>query len=71
MVPRAITDINGRIVKEDDPDFDKIRLDNLEREFREIHRAVVDIQQRLTRLDGEDLQWPGDTYEPTHTEPAD
>jgi hypothetical protein len=71
VVPRAITDINGRIVKEDDPDFDKIRLDNLEREFREIHRAVVDIQQRLTRLDGEDLQWPGDTYEPTHTEPAD
>lgn len=71
MAPRAITDINGRILKEDDPDFDKIRLDNLEREFREIHRAVVDIQHRLTRLDGEDLQWPGDTYEPTHTEPAD
>jgi hypothetical protein len=71
MTPRAITDEGGRIVREGDPKFDKVRLDNLERDFREIHRAIVDIQHRLTRLDGEPLQWPGDTYEPTHTEPAE
>jgi len=62
---------DGRIVRESDPDFDRVRLDNLEDELREIHKAVVDIQHRLTRLDGEPLQWPGDTYEPTHTDPAD
>lgn len=64
-------DKKGRLVREGDPSFDKVRLDNLEQDFRELHRAIVDIQHRLTKLDGEPLQWPGDTYEPTHTEPAD
>lgn len=71
MPPRAITDKSGRIVHEGDPDFDKIRLDNLESDIRELHTAIVDIQHRLTRLDGEPLQWPGDHYEPTHTKPAE
>lgn len=71
MSPRAITDKNGRLISEGDPNFDKVRLDNLEDTVRELHRAIVDIQHRLTRLDGEPLQWPGDTYEPTHTAPAD
>lgn len=61
---------DGRSVREGDPDFDKVRLDNLEDDFRELHRAIVDIRHRLTKLDGEPLQWPGDTYEPTHSEPA-
>lgn len=68
--PRAITAKDGRIVNEGDPDFEKVRLDNLESHVRDLHTAIVDIQHRLTRLDGEALQWPGDTYEPTHTEPA-
>jgi hypothetical protein len=71
MSPRAITDKSGRIFKEGDPDYDKVRIDNLQSEVRELHTAIVDIQHRLSRVDGEKLQWPGDTYEPTHTEPAD
>jgi hypothetical protein len=70
MSPRAITAKDGRILKEDDSNFDKVRLDNLESQVRDLHAAIVDIQHRLTRLDGEALHWPGDTYEPTHTEPA-
>jgi len=70
MTPRAITDKNGKVVSEGDPRYDSVRLDNLQEEVRELHRAIVDIQHRLSRLDGEALQWPGDSYEPTHTEPA-
>ena len=70
MSPRAITAKNGRVVNEGDPDFEKVRLDYLESQVRDLHTAIVDIQHRLTRLDGETLQWPGDTYEPAHTEPA-
>lgn len=70
MPSRAITAKNGRIVREGDSDFDKVRLDNLESQVRDLLTAIVDIQHRLTRLDGEALQWPGDTYEPIHTEPA-
>lgn len=70
MSPRAITDKDGRIIREGDSDFDKVRIDNLEDRIRDLHTAIVDIQHRLTRLDGEALQWPGDNYEPTHTEPA-
>lgn len=70
MSPRAITAKDGRIVHEGDPDFAKVRLDNLESQIRDLQTAIIDIQHRLTRLDGEELQWPGDTYEPIHTEPA-
>jgi hypothetical protein len=31
--------------------------------------AVVDVQHRLSRLDGEGLQWPADTMPPRHTKP--
>jgi hypothetical protein len=71
MSPRSIQDKNGRLVRQGDPRFDTVRLDNLEEDVREIHRAIVDIQHRLTKIDGEPLQWPGDTYEPTHTTPAE
>ena len=60
----------GRIVREGNSDFDKVRLDNLESQVRDLHTAIVDIQHRLTKLDGEALQWPGDTYEPIHIKPA-
>jgi len=70
MSPRAITAKEGRIVKEGDPDFDKVRLDHLVSQIQDLKTAIVDIQHRLTRLDGEELRWPGDTYEPSHTEPA-
>lgn len=71
MSPRAIMDKDGKLVSEGDPRFDRVRLDNLEDTMRELQRAIVDIQHRLSRLDGEDLQWPGDTYEPIHTSRAD
>jgi hypothetical protein len=70
MMSKAITDKNGSIINEGDPRYDSVRVDNLQEEVRELHRAIVDIQHRLSRLDGESLQWPGDTYEPTHTDPA-
>lgn len=70
MSPRAITDKGGKTVQESDPSFDKVRQNNLEDTVREIQRAVVDIQHRLTRLDGEDLQWPGDSYEPINAAPT-
>ena len=68
-MPRAISDRSGRTVREGDPDFDKVRIDNLEEQVRELLTAVVDLQHRLSRVDGEDLQWPGDTYGPTYTKP--
>lgn len=70
MAPRSIIDEAGRIVHESDPDFNHVRLDRLERELGDLVRAVSDIQHRLTKLDGEPLQWPGDTYEPTDTTPG-
>ena len=63
----AIIDSEGRVVKEGDPNYDKVRIDNLQEQVRELTTAVVDLQNRLSRLDNEPLQWPGDTYEPAHT----
>jgi len=68
-VPPAITDAQGKIYKTGDPDYDKVRIDNLEAQVRELTTAVIDLQHRLSRVDKEDLQWPGDTYEPTYTRP--
>lgn len=68
-MPHAITDSQGKIYKEGDPDYDKVRINNLEEQVRELTTAVVDLQHRLSRVDKEDLQWPGDTYEPTNTQP--
>lgn len=66
---RGIVDSKGRTVWEGDPDYDKVRIENLQTLVRELQTAVIDLQNRLSRLDGESLQWPADTYEPTHTEP--
>lgn len=68
-MPRAIMDSQGRTVREGDADYDKVRIDNLEELLREIQTAVIDLQNRVSRLDGEDLQWPADTYGPTYTKP--
>lgn len=69
-MPRSVIDAkSGRTFKESDPDFDKVRINNLESQVHELVTAVVDLQNRVARLDGEDVQWPGDTYEPTHTAP--
>jgi hypothetical protein len=53
----SIIDKDGRIYKESDPDYDKVRI------------SIIDLQNRVSRIDGEDLQWPADTYEPTYTKP--
>jgi hypothetical protein len=67
-VPR-ITDSKGKTYGEGDPQYDKVRVDNLEEQVRELTTAVVDLQHRLSRVDSEALQWPADTYGPTYTSP--
>jgi hypothetical protein len=64
-----ITDKDGKTYGEGDPDYLKVKVSNLEDTVRELSTAVVDLQHRVSRLDGEQLQWPGDTYEPTFTRP--
>jgi hypothetical protein len=66
---RRITDSEGRSYSEADPKFDRVRVDNLERRVGELLTAVGDLQHRVSRLDGEDLHWPGDATEPTYTHP--
>jgi hypothetical protein len=68
-MPR-ITDSKGRVYQEGHSDYDKVRIDNLEGRVRDLTSAVVELQHRLSRLDGEDLVWPGGDYEPFHTEHA-
>ena len=61
---------DGRTHKPRDPDYWQAKTRELEGTVRELTTAIVDIQHRLSRLDREELQWPGDTYEPKHTEPV-
>ena len=68
-MPPGISDSEGRPVREGDPRYDKVRIDNLETHISELETAVVDLQNRVSRLDGEPLQWPGDTYGAKYTEP--
>lgn len=65
----SIIDKDGRIYKESDPDYDKVRISNLQSQVSELQTAIIDLQNRVSRIDGEDLQWPADTYEPTYTKP--
>jgi hypothetical protein len=60
----------GKAYKPGDPDYDKVRIENLEHTVTELVQELGDVQHRLSKLDGEDLHWPGDTYEPRHTTPA-
>jgi hypothetical protein len=64
-----ILDGEGRAYPPDHPDYDKVRINNLESHVRELQVAIIDLQNRVSRLDREPLQWPGDTYGPTFTEP--
>lgn len=66
---RTVMNREGRPIREDSPDYDKTRIDNLERTVAELLQAVVDLQHRVSHLDGEPLQWPGDSYEPPHSRP--
>jgi hypothetical protein len=66
----SITDAEGNIYDEGHPDYLKVKVANLEGTVSELLTAVVDLQNRVTRLDDEPLQWPADAYEPTHTKPA-
>ena len=53
-----------------DPGYDNARIENLESQVGELMTAVIDLQNRLSRQDGEPLRWPADTYAPQNTEPA-
>lgn len=65
----AITDRDGNTFHEGHPDCDKVRISNLQDQVRELQTAIIDLQNRMSRVDSEDLQWPADTYEPAHTQP--
>ena len=54
-----------------DPGYDNARIENLEARAGELMTAVIDLQNRMSRQDGEPLHWPADTYEPTNTKRAD
>ena len=66
---QPITDSQGRTYGDDDPKYDKVRIDELQGQVSDLQAAIVDLQHRVSRLDGEALQWPGDTYEPRNTKP--
>lgn len=68
-MPRGVTDDTGRIVMEGAPHYDKVRIDNLEQTVRELIAAVGELQHRLGKVDGGELAWPGDTYEPPDLPP--
>ncbi len=61
-MPRNITDSEGRTHSEGSPDFDKVRIDNLEDTTRELAMAVAEVQKRLAKLDDGEVHWPGDRY---------
>lgn len=60
----------GRTWGPDDPGYEKACIAKLQEQVMELQTAIVDLQNRVSRLDGEDLQWPADIYPPTHTKPA-
>jgi hypothetical protein len=61
---------DGRLHNPTDSDYGRQRINHLERRLSDVTAALVNVQNRLTRLDGEDLPWPADRYEPVDTEPA-
>jgi hypothetical protein len=68
---KIIDDKTGKVHSENHPDYLNVEVSNLKGTVSELLTAMVDLQHRVSRLDGEDLQWPGDTYEPRHTNPAE
>lgn len=62
--------VTGKIVSPRDADYERMAISALRGQYSDLLQAVVDLQNRMSRMDGEALQWPGDTYEPRHTEPA-
>ncbi len=70
-MPGIVDPKTGRALSEDDPDYLRVKVADLESQVQQLAAAVGNVQHRLSRLDREDLQWPGDSYEPTNTEPYD
>lgn len=60
---------SGRRVAEGEPGYLEAKVANQEVTIRELVMAVVDLQHRLSTVDSEQLQWPGDTYEPQYARP--
>jgi len=55
---------SGKVVRPDDPDFLETKVRVLEADLRASIAAIVDLQHRVSEIDGRDIGWPGDTYEP-------
>ncbi len=70
-MPGIVDPKTGRALSEDDPDYLRVKVADLESQMQQLAAAVGSMQHRLSRLDSEALQWPGDAYEPTDTEPFD
>jgi hypothetical protein len=54
----------GRVVREGSPDNLEAKVLGLEGTIRELMTAVADLQLRLSSVDGADVPWPADTYDP-------
>ena len=52
-----------------DPGYDNARIENLESQVGELMTAVIDLQNRMSRQDGEPLRWPADSYGPAKAKP--
>ncbi len=59
----------GQTYAPDHADYMRVKVEKLENRVRELTMALVDVQNRLTNLDGLPRQWPGDTYEPQKLPP--
>ena len=61
---------SGKTYAPSDPDYVYARLDDIADTARQLMAAVVDIQHRLSELDGKPHRWPGDVYEPGQIDPS-
>jgi len=55
--------VDGKTHKPSDPDYWQAKTRDLEDTVRGLTQAVVNLQRRVSQLDGEELDWPADTYE--------
>lgn len=71
-MPMGIMDPkSGRTVLDTDPGYDRVRITVLQAEVDDLRQAVIDLQNRMSRVDEEPPQWPSDTYPARNTDQYD
>lgn len=53
---------NNRVLREDHPDFLKVRVQHLQEHVSRLTYAVAELQRRLEPIDDGPNDWPADTY---------